>query len=141
MSLPIYGRNEAAITAREAQVPLADFDDGCNLPASNAPGIGIGGRPNPKLSDWTLLDQHQTGRIPQETQHIGINGIEEGSDNTLLGYPVQVIVYETADINNEMHFTEATAAAVPGAIYDGLVNVSGENIEIGDRVWGMLSVA
>lgn len=140
MSLPIYGRNEAAITAREAQVPLADFDDGCNLPASCAPGIGIGGRPNPKLTDWTLLDQAQVARTPQETQHIGANGIEGGS-TTNPAYPVQVIVYETADINNEMHFTEATAAAVPGALYDGLVNVSGENIAIGDRVWGMLSVA
>jgi hypothetical protein len=142
-NLATYGRNEGAITARESQVPLADFDDGLNLGASCAPGLGIStGIVNPKLSDWSVADQFGVNRTPQQSQHLGITGLQDGSDNPLLGYAVQVADYEAVDINDEAHFIEATLAAVPGAdAGGGVLNRTDETLTIGDRIWGTLPVA
>ena len=141
-NLNLYGRNEAAIVARAAQVPLADYDGGCNLGASNAPGIGIGGGPNPKLDDWTSNDQHGQGRVPQDTQHIGGNGIEEGTDSPTAVYPIKSAIYDVTpgvdDLNNTQHFIEATQNAAPGgSLGGGYVNYSDYDVEIGDRIWCM----
>lgn len=141
-NLATYGRNEAAVTAREAQVALADFDDGLNLGASNAPGIGIcTDVVNPKLSDWSVLDQNEDARDPQGTQHIGGLGIEGGNEGTL--YDIQVV--QGADVNDTVSFIEVLADAVPGQGM-GLanadpVNRTGQNVVIGDRVWGTNTVA
>jgi hypothetical protein len=141
--LATYGRNEGAITARESQVEFADFDDGLNLGASNAPGIGIStGVVNPKLTDWTVEDQFGVAREPQQSQHLGITGLQDGSDNPLLGYAVQAADYEAVDINDELHFIEASIAAVPGAdAGGGVLNRTDETLTIGDRIWGTLPVA
>jgi hypothetical protein len=135
-NMATYGRNEAAVTAREAQVEFADFDDGCNLPASNAPGIGIStGVVNPKLSNWTLEDQHELPRTPQGTQHIGGIGIEDGNEDVY--YAVQAINVELVSIDQVMHFTEALAATPPGADDGaGVFNWTGQTLVIGDRFWG-----
>lgn len=143
-NLPTYGRNEAAVTAREAQVPLADFDEGLNLGASNAPGVGICTQvPNPKLSDWTVLDQTETARDPQGTQHIGGLGIEDGNEGVY--YDIQAADYEGGpDLNDTVHFLVADQQAVTDAVYhiaSGAVNRGTETVEIGDRVWGTVPVA
>lgn len=143
-NLATYGRNEAAVTAREAQVALADFDDGLNLGASNAPGIGIcTDVVDPKLIDWSVLDQNEDARDPQGSQHIGITGQGVGSTNPLTSYDVQVV--QGADINDTVSFIEVLADAVPGqgmgAANADPVNRTGQNVVIGDRVWGTNTVA
>ena len=144
-NLPTYGRNETTITAREADVPLADFDDGLNLGSSNAPAIGVCTDViNPKLDDWTVNTQFGVTRDPQLTMHIGGDGTTDGTDNHLGDHAVRAADYEAADINDTVHFVVATQAAVPGAVVDvatGTVNRSSENVEIGDRVWGTVPVA
>ncbi len=74
----------AAVVARSAEVPLASFDNGMNLGASNAPGVGIatdGGVQTQDLDQsgqWTLLDQDGDARTPQNSQHIGGSGLGDG---------------------------------------------------------------
>jgi hypothetical protein len=72
-------RNTASITAREAEVPDADFSNGCNN-ASNSPGVGIA-TANPNLTgnpeQWTLLDQFGDARTPQIGQLIGGPGYSD----------------------------------------------------------------
>lgn len=141
-NLATYGRNEAAVTAREAQTPLADFDDGMNLGASNAPGIGIStGIVNPKLIDWSIEDQNGDARDPQGTQHIGGLGIEGGNAGTL--YDIQAV--QGADINDTVSFIEALAQAAPGVGFGAAnaipINRTDVTIEIGDRAWGTNTVA
>jgi hypothetical protein len=143
-NLPTYGRNEAAVTSRAAEYsdnPDLDFSGGLNLGASNAPGVGIcTGVVNPKLDDWTVVDQYNVQRTPQGTQHIGITGLAVGSDNRLLSYDVQAV--QGADVNDTVSFIEATIAAAPGAdAGSGVINRSDETLAIGDRIWGVTAVA
>jgi hypothetical protein len=149
-NLPTYGRNEGAVTAQEADTPLADFDDGLNLGASCAPGIGIcTGVADPKLIDWSVADQFGVQRTPQGSQHIGITGLGDGSDNPLLSYDIQAAQYEVTpgvdDINDTLSFIEVVADAVDG---QGMgianadpINRTGGPVVIGDRVWGTDTVA
>jgi hypothetical protein len=144
-NLPTYGRNEAAITARSAQTPNADFSGGMNLGASSAPGVGIATVVvNPKLSDWTVEDQFEAARAPQGTQHIGGLGIEDG--NADVYYPVQYAKYDVTpgvdDINDQAYFVAAAQQAIAGGdMGGGVLNLSDQTVEIGDRVWGSLAVA
>lgn len=141
-NLPTYSRNEATITGRESEVALANFDDGANLAAACAPGVGIcTAVVNPKLDDWTVADQANNARDPQNSQHIGGNGTATGSETV---HPVRAADYAAVDINDTCHFLVADQAAAPGAVYhiaSGAVNRSDENVEIGDRVWGTVPVA
>ena len=41
MGEPTYFIDDTAKTAREAEVPGADFDNGMNYGGSNTPGVGI----------------------------------------------------------------------------------------------------
>ena len=145
INLPTYGRNETTVTAREAEVTTADFDDGLNLGASNAPGVGINtGGKEPKVSDWTTSTQYGVARTPQQTMHIGGDGTTAGSDNHLGDHDVQVADYEAADINDTANFAVADAQAAPDAVFhtpSGAVNRGTETIEIGERAWGTVPVA
>ena len=143
-NLPTYGRNETAVTALEALTPLADFDDGLNLGASCAPGIGIcTGVVDPKLIDWSVLDQNEDARDPQGSQHIGVTGQGAGSTNPLTSYDVQCV--QGADINDTVSFIEVLANATDG---QGMgianadpVNRTGAPVVIGQRVWVTNTVA
>lgn len=69
-----YLKDDAAVTAREAEVPNADFDGGLNAGASNTPAIGInaaGGAVAGTPEQFTLLDQAAATRQPQDSQTIG----------------------------------------------------------------------
>ena len=141
-NLPTYGRNESGVALREIDTPLADFDNGMNLPASNAPGIGICTSViNPKLDNWT---------DPQGTQHIGGSGIGDGF--TGIYYPVQAVQGVQnedgsggTDNNDTLSFIVALAQAAPGVGFGAAnadpINRSDVTIEIGDRAWGTNTVA
>ena len=74
-----FFQNQTAVTAREAESPAADFDDGCNRAGSNAPGVGIGTQAGGVAPpSWSLTDQDEDARTPQDSQHIGGSGLGAG---------------------------------------------------------------
>jgi len=86
MSDPSYYLDGALVTARESEVPDASFDNGANAAGSCSPGVGIGqgvaavaGTPE----QFTLEDQYELPRTPQDGQHIGVAGtpINIGTNN------------------------------------------------------------
>ena len=81
-----YYQDPTATTAREAEVTAADFSGGMNKGGSNAPGVGIniagGALPaagTPGDDQWTLLDQHEAVRVPQDGQELGGAGFVDRS--------------------------------------------------------------
>ena len=68
-----------SVAARALEVPLASFDNGMNLGGSNAPGIGIATAGEIQTQNLDeLLDQDDDPRTPQNSQHIGGNGLDLG---------------------------------------------------------------
>ena len=130
-----FSRN-ATVNFRAPEVPAASFTDGMNRPGSCAPGLGINtGNVNPKLSDWTVLNQTNTARAPQNSQYIGGSGLGDGSAIIASGIKADL----DPDFNSNLHFRVADAAVGPGGIYhvgDGAINQTGGDVEIGDRLWG-----
>jgi hypothetical protein len=151
-NLTSFFQDAVTTTARNAEytgTPLTDppgdgtFADpylGCNRAGSNAPGIGINtGAVDPKLEDWTVADQAAAARTPQNSQHIGGDGLGAGSTDT---EPVRFV--QGADVNDTASFSVADTAAVADAIYDtgtGALNKTGATVAIGDRIWGPIPTA
>jgi len=98
-SVATYFLDPTAVAARDAEMLVAgQFAGGCNLGASNAPGIGIGtGNGQCKLSDWSMTDQAEAARDPQDSQHIGNTGLGAG---TAGGPTVPINVEDGADLND-----------------------------------------
>lgn len=82
MNTPTAFRNNLSALMRSAEDSdwgTDDFTNGCNLPASNAPGIGVaigyGALPAetvpPHTMNWTEDDQFAAARTPQVSQSIG----------------------------------------------------------------------
>ena len=74
MGLPTVLVDDAAVTARALETTGANFDNGCNLAGSCAPGIGINmlkGAVVGTPEQFTLLDQYEAARDPQTSQAIG----------------------------------------------------------------------
>lgn len=151
-NMTTFFQDAATTTARNAEYPGTPLTDppgdgtfadpylGCNRAGSNAPGIGVNtGAVDPKLPDWTVLDQAGAARSPQDSQHLGGDGLGAGStDNE----PVRFI--QGADVNDTASFSVADTAAVADAIYDiatGALNKTGATVAIGDRIWGPIPVA
>ena len=106
-----FNLRAAAVVARDAEypgTPLTDptgdgtYDDpylGCNRAGSCAPGIGIAtANGQCKLEDWTVLDQHEAARNPQDSQHIGGTGLGAGSEGLTTVEPIRNVT--GADIND-----------------------------------------
>jgi hypothetical protein len=73
----------ASIVTRKAEVAAADFDAGCNLAASNAPGVGInmaGGAVVGTAAQFTLLDQAGAARTPQDSSVLGGEGLTTAAE-------------------------------------------------------------
>jgi hypothetical protein len=146
-----FFQDAVTTTARDAEYPGTPLTDppgdgtyadpylGCNRAGSNAPGIGINtGFVDPKLDDWTVLDQAGDARSPQNSQHIGGDGLGAGNQAV---EPIRTV--NGADVNNTMSFSVADTAAVADAIYDtatGALNRTGATVAIGDRIWGDIPV-
>lgn len=158
INLPTYQLTAASVTARNGEytgTPLTDTGAGTaadpylgvNRAGSNAPGIGIstgivaaldGDDLDP--AKWTLLDQAGAARDPQDSQHIGGDGLGEG-DQTV--NPIEVWDYADSDFNDQTAFVVADAQADPDEVFDttsGAVNRTAQTIEIGDTAWGSVPV-
>lgn len=141
-NLPTYTLNATSVTARAAEIAAGApaFAGGCNLSGSCAGVIGINtGNPDPAVQDWSTLDQDGAAREPQDSQHIGGDGLGDGDQSTTA---VQIV--EGGDINNTASFSVADANAAVDAVYDtgsGALNKTGAAVVIGDRVWGPIPVA
>lgn len=149
-NIATFQLNGASVTARNAQyggTPLTDEEGGgsyvdpylgCNRAGSCAPGIGIATNvPNPKLEDWSLEDQNEAGRDPQDSQHIGGDGLGDGDETT---NPINGFI-DATNLDDTMAFVVADAQAAPGVEYDtvsGAINRGEQTIEIGDRAWGAI---
>ena len=69
-----YFQDDAAVSAREAEVPEASFDNGMNMGGSNSMGQGINmleGEVVGTPEQFTLLDQFENARAAQISQSIG----------------------------------------------------------------------
>lgn len=77
---PTFLRNPATVSTRDAEMAVSgQFAGGTNYAASNAGGVGIAtANGQCKLDDWTVEDQHEAARDPQQSQHIGGNGLGAG---------------------------------------------------------------
>lgn len=84
-----------ARTTRSTELPNADFDTGMNN-GSCMPGIGITTGPTNLLgtpNQFTLLDQNELTRTPQNGQSIGGVGLNAGSTAV---QPFQIIQNDQA---------------------------------------------
>jgi hypothetical protein len=80
-----YFVDDAAVLARTPEVPDASWVNGCNRPASNACGIGIGvdqGAVGGTPEQFTLIDQRGIARVSQISQCIGGSGLGDGTSGT-----------------------------------------------------------
>ena len=131
--------NAATVATRSAEVPNADWTGGMNAGGCNV-GIGISTDVvDPKLTDWTLLDQAEAARTPQDSQHIGGSGLGDGDQTDA---PVTVV--NGVDINDTAAFAVADQVATNGQVFNttsGAINVGTTTIQIGQRAWGAIPVA
>ena len=141
-NLATYQLNATSVAARDAEMEVSgQFAGGMNLAGSNAPGIGINtGNIDPKLEDWSVLDQAGAARAPQDSQHIGGDGLGAGDATN---NPINCV--QGADINDTLSYITALSQAAPGAGFGAAsadpVNRTDVTIEIGDRAWGTNTVA
>jgi hypothetical protein len=130
-NLVTYYVDSTARTAREAEVTLASFDDGCNDAAACAPGIGINtGNHSPSTDSWAqdVSDERlQDSQIFGEAAS-GLNAIDATFGPTaLVGFSVAA--------------APVLADGVIDADVDGtgfaLVNRTGVTIPTGAWSWGV----
>jgi hypothetical protein len=145
-NLATYQLNATSVAARDAEyVTSGQFVGGVNRGGSNAGCIGLCTNViDPKVDDWTTLDQAAAARTPQDSQHIGGDGLGAG-DATV--NPLNAIIdpHGTPDVNDTLSFIAAVVQAAPGAGFGTAgadpVNRSDRTVEIGERLWGTNTVA
>ena len=153
-NIPTFLLNATSQAARNGEYTGSPFTDdvgggtfadpylGGNAAGSCACGIGINtGSHDPKLDDWSVLDQNGDSRSPQQSQHIGGDGLGDG-DATYTDI-LAMQGYGT-DINDTLNYSAADQEAVADAIYDtatGAINKTGVTVESGDILWGLIPAA
>ena len=125
-----YFLDGTAVAARDAEytgTPCTDTTGdgsynsyfGCNRAGSCAPGIGINTAAEGlsegavKASDWTVLDQHEAARTPQDGAHIGNTGLGDGTAGVGT-VPINVII--DADVNNTCTLADLAVGWVNTAV-------------------------
>ena len=98
-SLVSFFVDDAAITARSAEVPGADWNSGL-LGSGGGCGVGIGTEtPNleQSLPNWTLNDQFGNARQAQRSQYIGGSGLGDGTSGTLPDAVIRLVNNDNED--------------------------------------------
>jgi hypothetical protein len=94
--------DNATIIARLGEVPGADFVAGANKGGPNCPGLGIdisaaASQPLIESADsWTLDDQWEATRVPQDGAYIGNTGLGDGAEG-LGTAPILVVAPDDTD--------------------------------------------
>ena len=108
--------DDAAIAARQAEVPDADWNSGMLGGGGAGPGIGIGPQPGleESLPNWTLLDQHGNARVGQIGQNVGGLGYSDpgtssGDEFTGPGSTIRVQDTDADDGSGELSFPAPNA--------------------------------
>ena len=140
-NLATYHQDQATLTTRKAQVSNADFDGGVNKGGSCSGGIGINtGGADPKLENWSVLDQAGSARAPQNSQHIGGDGLNSGNAAV---EPLRAV--QGADVNDTLTFITVLANAADGVGMGTAnadpINRTGSAVVVGQRGWGTNTVA
>lgn len=105
---------------------------GCNRAGSNAPGLGLNPSPTPAASagpvnaeQWTVLDQHEAARSPQDGQQIGGVGFVDrssvawpssGGVEGVGDVPINILDTATPDVNNTCVLTDLAVGWVNTAV-------------------------
>ena len=129
---PTFFQDATAVAARDAEytgTPCSDVTGdgttanpylGCNRAGSCAPGIGINASTTAAASDgpvtldeWTVQDQHEAARTPQDGAHIGNTGLGDGTAGVGT-VPINIVV--AADVNNTCTLTDVAVGWVNTAI-------------------------
>lgn len=157
-NIPTVLLSAAAVAARDGEytgTPLTDVVGdgsyntylGCNRAGSCASGIGINtGNVDPKVEDWSTLDQAEAARSPQQSSHIAqVNDTCPIATGTpAVPADVDINAIQGTDVNDQVSFSVADQIAVADAIYDsatGALNKTGATTAVGDRIWGPVPVA
>ena len=134
-NLPTFSLNPAAVSARAAEVPDADFSGGMNKGSCNH-GLGINtGDFDPKATDFSRI----ADTAPHETMHIGGDGLDDGG---ITGFDINTV--NGVDVNNEVAFVLTVAPVAADAVLDattGAVNRTGATVPSGSWLWGEIPVA
>ena len=133
---PTYFQDPTTVAARDAEytgTPCSDVTGdgtynsylGCNRAGSSSPGIGVNPSPTPGASDggvnandWTVLDQHNAARTPQDGAHIGNTGLGAGTEGVGT-VPINIADRSetaTPDMNNTCHLTDLAVGWVNTAV-------------------------
>ena len=125
-----YFIDSALIAARELELPNANFADGANKAASNAPGIGINtGDHSPTESSWSQIEQVAESQLISEAKS-GINTEDATFGQTaLVGFgPADAITAPDAPMTVD----------VAGSGFD-TVNRTGESVPSAAWTWGAIN--
>jgi hypothetical protein len=160
-NIPTSTLSPAAVAGRDAEYPGTPLTDdvgggtyadpylGCNRAGSCAPGIGINtAKIDPKLQDWSIEDQHEDARSPQQSSHIAqVNAICVANVG-LPAVPADIDILAVqgfgTDVNDTLSYSVADTQAAVDAEYDsvtGAINKTDKQVEIGDVLWGPIPVA
>jgi len=108
--------DDAALAARQAEVPDANWNSGMLGGGGAGPGVGIGPQAglDESLPNWTLLDQHGNARVGQIGQNIGGSGYSDagtssGDEGTLPEATIRVQNPEEDDGSGELSFPAPNA--------------------------------
>lgn len=152
-NLAMFMALAASISTRNGEysgTPFTDTDGngdantylGGNRAGSNAPGIGIGTGNLVTLDDarFSLLDQDEATREPQDSMYIGGTGIGAGNSTVT---PLAAIFDQDGSptFTNKTYLVIADAQAAPNAEFDtgsGALNRTGVTIEVGEYAWGTI---
>jgi len=109
--------DDAAVTARTAEVPDADWNSGMLGAGNNGVGIGPQAGLEESLPNWTLLDQFGNARNGQIGQYIGGPGYTDvadwpgsgGDEGTLPDSTIRVQDNEAMDGSGSLSFPAPNA--------------------------------
>lgn len=113
--------DDAALAAREAEVPNANWNSGCLGGGGAGPGIGIGPGAglDEQLPNWTLLDQHGNARNGQIGQNIGGLGYSDPGTSSGNAGTLPESTIRTQN-NVDLDGTGALAFPAPNAVLTDL---------------------
>lgn len=139
MNYPTFFFDTNAVVAREAELPDADFRDGCNIAGANSNGIGIAtGVINFKEEDFSFPAAPEI----QRSSYIGWQSIPGVVVPTGISVGGGAEGAPPTGSNSVTAHLETAAEVAPEGLVDTvegfeMVNLTGETIPAGTRLWAV----